>query len=274
MGVTRSSWDMLGTRFRCRRAPTDVHVHLAALLDRFGNSDGKVERAVDFEIVERNGALCLEFGENSRGRGPIKLKSPAGPWAEYHMISEALGLARDHWVLHAGGVVAPRGTCVILGKKDAGKTSLTLFLWAQGMHVICDDVLPMRHGTRSAEVFPRSFHFGDDVYSTDLLARIPPRPASFPAANYPFPGPTDIDVPPVVTVLALEPGGPAEGELIPMTQSETAHRLVRGAIRVGGFDFDRVLKSAVVVSNGCAGYRLRASTPEGAASTAFQLLTG
>ena len=142
------------------------------------------------------------------------------------------------------------------------------------MHVICDDVLPMRHGSRSAEIFPRAFHFGDDGYSTDLLTRIPPRPASFPEANYPFPGPTDIDVPPVVMVLALEPGGPAEGELIPMTQAETAHRLVRGAIRIGEFDFDRVLKSAVAIGNGCAGYRLRASTPEGAASTAFQLLTG
>ncbi len=159
-----------------------------------------------------------------------------------------------------------------MGESGAGKTNLSLWLWASGLRLGTDDLCPLLRGSLAPEVFPRSLHMDAD-YSPRLLERIPPPPGSFPRDYYPFPtqegaGP----LPPVNRLIVLERGPRPEGELEPLPQSEAAHHLLKAVIRTPGFDFSRALEDMVRLASRCRGHRLCAATPEGAGDRALELL--
>ena len=110
----------------------------------------------------------------------------------------------------------------------------------------------------------------DAEYSPRLLARLPPRPPSYPADYYPFPEldaaplPPVPPVPPVTTLLVLERGPDPAGALEPLSQSEATHRLVKAVIKPPAFELGEALDDMLRLARGCRGYRLRSATPEGA----------
>ncbi len=273
MGVANPSWSILGTLFRCAAAPANVSRDLDLLLDGFPNGDGRVKRVVDFSISENPGPGELIFFDGQGGPRSVRLRKPVSSYVEYELIREALRRATDHSILHAAGVVAPGGTCLITGRSRSGKTTLALFLWSKGLRLLGDDVCPIAHGSLTPEVFPRALYVRRrDHYVAALLEKIPAPRSAWPESFFPFPASVDRDVPPVTTVLHLQKGGPPEGELIPLAQSDTATRLLKATMERRN-RFADVMQSVIQVSEHCKAYRLQASTPEGAASTALQLLT-
>jgi hypothetical protein len=187
------------------------------------------------------------------------------------VVNEALLRARDRWVLHAGAVATPGGTCLLIGESGAGKTSLTLWLWASGLRLVTDDLCPLRHGTLAPEVFPRSLHM-DCEYSPRLLEKIPPRPPGFPSDYYPFPTGADESPPPVRGLLVIERGPRPEGELTPLSQSEAAHHLLKAVIKSPVFEYEQALRDMLRLSGQVRAYRLRSATPEGAGARALEWL--
>jgi hypothetical protein len=266
MGLENLGWIILGTTFRCRGVPEEVRPSLEALLQGFPRVDGSPD--VDLTI-ERNGDGGLTLGDGQGTRWD--LGEPVSSDIEYRLINAAIERARDRWVLHAGAVAAPRGTCLLVGESGAGKTSLTLWLWASGLTLVTDDLCPIAHGTLAAETFPRSLHM-DCVYSPRLLERIPPRPASFPADYYPFPGQAGTEPPPITDLLVIERGPDPRGELEPLGQSEAAHHLLRAVIKSPSFQFGEALADMLHLSGQIRACRLRSSTPEGAGETALAWL--
>ena len=178
MGLEDSGWTVLGTPFRFQGVPPDLRAGLSALLQGFP-SPGPGEGV----------ALPVAAGETA-------------PQAEYRLINEAIARARDRWILHAGAVEGPRGTCLVLGESGAGKTSLTLWLWSSGLRLVTDDLCPILHGSLAPERFARALHM-DCEYSPHLLARIPPRPPAYPADYYPFPDASGAPPAPVSDLLVL-----------------------------------------------------------------------
>jgi hypothetical protein len=253
MGLVDPGWILLGTRFRCRGVPVPLQTDLSALLRGFPPADPAAE------AVE----LSLEMGEDADAAQ-----------LEYHLVNEAIARAQNRWVLHAGAVEGPRGTCLIIGESGAGKTSLTLWLWSSGLRLVTDDLCPVLHGSLTAERFPRALHM-DCEYSPRLLERIPPRPPSYPADYYPFPDASDgAPTPaPITDLLVLERGPRPEGELEPLSQSEAAHRLLGAVIKSPGFDYGQALAGMIRIASRCRAHRLRASTPEGAGAAALAYLT-
>ncbi|HSU81414.1 MAG TPA: hypothetical protein VLR69_03295, partial [Thermoanaerobaculia bacterium] len=202
MGIAEYGWIILGNAFRCRGVPAAVQPALAALLRGFPAA-GPAAAAVEVLVPPQEDA----------------------PLIEYRLINEAIARARGRWALHAGAVAGSRGTCLIIGESGAGKTSLTLWLWASGLELVTDDILPVRQSDLTVERFPRVLHM-DCEYSPRLLERIPARPPSYPADYYPFPEAPAGEPPPVTDLLVLERG--AEGEetsLTPLSQAEAAHHL-------------------------------------------------
>jgi hypothetical protein len=270
MGVEENSWLILGTPFRCLGAPPGPLSELAALLRGFptpGPAAGRVDLRVEaggppFALVEDGG----ERWEVPPGGAPLSSH------LEYRLIDGAIRRARDRWVLHAGAVVAGDGTCLIIGESGAGKTSLTLWLWASGLPLVTDDLCPVDRASLLPQVFPRALHM-DAEYSPRLLARIPPRPAGYPADYYPFPGDAKISpAPPVTRLLVLERGPRPEGEVEPLGQSEAAHHLLAAVIKNPDFEFGAALTGMLGLAAGCRAYRLRSSTPEGAGERALAIL--
>lgn len=259
MGIEKRPWLILGTPFRCPDLPSAAKSDLDALLGGFPRA-------------ERPAGEVVEIGSEAV-RGEIADSgAPLSAHVEYRLIDEAIRRARDRWVLHAGAVAAPGGTCLIVGESGAGKTSLTLWLWANGLRLVTDDLCPLVHGTLEPETFPRALHM-DAEYSPRLLARIPPRPDPFPRDYYPFPRQEGTDpLPPVDRLIVLERGDRPEGELEPLPHSEAAHHLLRATIRPPGFDFGRAWEDMVRLASRCRSHRLRASTPEGAGDQALGLL--
>lgn len=243
-------WILLGTPFRCHGVPARLQTDLAALLRGFPPADPAAP-AVD---------LRLEMTEGSAAN------------VEYDLVNQAISRARDRWVLHAGAVEGPRGTCLIVGESGAGKTSLTLWLWSSGLRLVTDDLCPVLHGSLRPERFPRALHM-DCVYSPRLLERIPPRPPGYPADYYPFPEDSAGVPPPVTDLLVLERGLKPEGELEPLSQSEAAHHLLGAVIKSPSFDYGEALAGMIRLASGCRARRLRASTPEGAGALALTHLT-
>lgn len=268
MGLENLGWIILGTTFRCRGVPEEVRPALEALLRGFPRAGGPPD--VDFE-VERNGDGGLILGDGQGARW--ELGEPVSSQIEYRLVNTAIERARDRWVLHAGAVAASRGTCLLVGESGAGKTSLTLWLWASGLTLVTDDLCPIVHQTLAAETFARSLHM-DCVYSPRLLEKIPPRPASFPTDYYPFPGRADTVPPPVTDLLVIERGPDPRGELEPLGQSEAAHHLLRAVIKSPSFEFGEALAGMLRLSGQIRAYRLRSSTPEGAGETALAWLSG
>ena len=273
MDLKDAGWNILGTFFRCLAAPADVGRKLEVLLKGFQDSSSCAEGVVDFEVVRNGDSVRLILLDSPSAAGSFGLKSEVSGCAEYLVICEAIRRARERFVLHAAGVVTPDGTCLITGQSESGKTTLALFLWSQGMDLISDDLCPIPYHSLTPEVFPRALHLNDQS-PTGVLNGIPARPRSYPGTHYPFLGPVDVEVPPVTAILALEKGGPPKGELVPLTQSEAAHQLLKASIRAPHFRFADVLDGVIRISSGAMAHQLRASTPEGAVSVALQLLRG
>ena len=250
MGIAEYGWLLLGNAFRCRGVPAALQPALAALLDGFPAAPPPGAEAVEIPVVPEDDA----------------------PLVEYRLINEAIARARDRWVLHAGAVAAPRGTCLIVGESGAGKTSLGLWLWSSGLELVTDDLCPVRQGDLAVERFPRALHM-DCVYSPRLLERIPPRPPSYPADYYPFPDGSEGEPPPVTDLLVLERG--AEGgapRLDPLSQAEVAHHLLGAVIKSPGFDYGRALDGMIGLASRCRGQRLLSSAPEEAGEAALAAL--
>jgi hypothetical protein len=249
MGIAEYGWIILGNAFRCRGVPAAVQPALAALLRGFPAA-GPAAAAVEVLVPPQEDA----------------------PLIEYRLINEAIARARGRWALHAGAVAGPRGTCLILGESGAGKTSLTLWLWASGLELVTDDILPVRQSDLTAERFPRVLHM-DCEYSPRLLERIPARPPSYPADYYPFPEAPAGEPPPVTDLLVLERG--AEGEetsLTPLSQAEAAHHLLGAVIKSPAFDYGEALTGMIGLASRCRGRKLRSSTPEEAGAAALGAL--
>jgi hypothetical protein len=255
----RPGWIILDIHCRCHGLPAAVEADLAALLQGFPRP-GSGHTFHD--------EIALEPGS-----------SDTAAQVEYQLISAALARTRGRWILHAGAVEGPRGTCLIVGESGAGKTSLTLWLWASGLRLVTDDLCPLPHGAAAPERFPRALHMDGD-YSPRLLARIPPPRSGFPADYYPFPDDTfpktTADPPrPISDVIILERGprpAPLEAEVEPLIQADAVHQLLRAVIRTPGFDYAAALADLLALVPRCRVHRLRASTPEGAGAAAVRLL--
>jgi hypothetical protein len=248
MGIAEYGWLLLGNAFRCRDVPAAHRTALAALLRGFPAAPAAA--AVEVPVLPQDDA----------------------PLIEYRLVNEAIARARGHWVLHAGAVVGPRGTCLILGESGAGKTSLNLWLWSSGLALVTDDLCPVRQGDLAVERFPRALHM-DGEYSPRLLERIPPRPPGYPADYYPFPEATAGEPPPLTDLLVLERS--AEGgapRLDPLSQAEVAHRLLGAVIKSPSFDYGRALAGMIGLASRCRGRKLRSSTPEDAGEAALAAL--
>jgi hypothetical protein len=292
MALDVTGWIVLGTRFRCHGMPAGVQGDLSSLLQGFPAS--AVEPAADnlapdtadtaeFHLEMRAGAPDLAppllTGPGGERWELVSQTAPLGSQIEYHIVNEAIARARDRWILHAGAVEGPRGTCLIIGESGAGKTSLTLWLWSSGLRLVTDDLCPIPHGSPAPERFPRALHM-DCEYSPLLLEKIPPRPASYPADYYPFPGSSEPPgssspppPPPITDLLVLERGPRPEGELTLLSQAEAAHHLLAAVIKSPAFEYGQALADMIRLSAGCRAHRLRASTPEGAGTTALSFLT-
>jgi len=268
MGLEEKSWSILGTPFRCLGVPPEDLPDLEALLRGFPPPDAAAE-TVDFQ-VEREEGRGLFLSGGGRRWDLAGTTAPLSSHLEYRLVDEAIRLASDRWVLHAGAVAGPRGTCLVIGESGAGKTSLTLWLWAHGGRLGTDDLCPIAHGSLMPEAFPRALHM-DAEYSPRLMAKIPPRPSSYPADYYPFPGSVD-PMPPVRDLLVLERGPRPEGEVETLRQSEAAHHLQKAIIMNPAFDYGDALRDMLRLAAGCRAYRIRASTPEGAGERAQEIL--
>jgi len=278
MALETSEWIVLGTRFRCHGVPAGVLADLSALLQGFSLSEIEAP-AVDtaeFRLETREGAPALLTAPNGERWLLAPETAPLSSQIEFHLVNEAIARARDRWILHAGAVEGPRGTCLIIGESGAGKTSLTLWLWASGLRLVTDDLCPIPYGGAAPERFARALHM-DCEYSPLLLEKIPPRPASYPADYYPFP--SDLSEssggapPPITDLLVLERGPSPEGELSLLSQAEAAHHLLGAVIKSPAFEYGRALADMIRLSAGCRAHRLRSSTPEGAGATALAFLT-
>lgn len=269
MGLEEKNWTILGTPFRCLGVPPQNQDDLAALLQGFPAADS-LEETVDFRVEEDSPGLFLSGGGC---RWDLTgTTDPLSTHIEYRLVDEAVRRARGRWVLHAGAVAGPRGTCLVIGESGAGKTSLTLWLWATGRRLGTDDLCPIAHGSLLPEVFPRALHM-DAEYSPRLMAKIPARPASYPADYYPFPERGGAaPMPPVRDLLVLERGPSPEGEVETLSQSEASHHLLKAIIKNPEFDFGDALQDMLRLAAGCRAHRLRASTPEGAGDRALEIL--
>lgn len=257
MDVGEPGWIILGTRFRCLGVPPTVQADLSALLQGFPRADAG--GPAGGEAVE----IRIEAGGDA-----APSSAEIGAEIEYRLINEAIARAADRWVLHSGAVEGPRGTCLVVGPSGTGKTSLTLWLWSGGLPLVADDLCPIAHGSLAPERFARALHM-DGEYSPRLLARIPPRPPSYPADYYPFPEPGEGAPPAVSDLLVLERG---PDEISPLSQAEGAHHLLGAVIKSPGFDYGRALGDMVRLAAGCRVHRLRSSTPERAGEAALALL--
>ena len=275
MELAGTGWTLLGTSFRCLGMPPGPAAELAALLRGFPRLSGPAGEAVDFELHEGDTAPEITLGGVRRTLGT---SDPAASQVEYLLVNEALQRTREHHVLHAGGVVTPAGTCLVVGESGAGKTSLTLWLWASGFRLLTDDLCPILQSSLSPEMFPRALHM-DAEYSPALMGRIPPRPASYPQDYYPFPGAPAQDAPqispppPVTALLAIQRGPRPEGEITPLSQAEATHVLLGAVIRNPAFQYGQALEDMMRLASSCTAWRLRASTPEGAGERAVEALT-
>ncbi len=278
-------WLILGTPLRCLGVPAEARRELDSLLRGFpslqvalsetagaAGMTGTVDLALHDDIHHGNGQLLLTDGAGERWE-VTGGDAPLSSHLEYRLVSEAIRRDREHWILHAGAVVGKAGTCLIVGESGAGKTSLTLWLWAHGLRLVTDDLCPLTRGTLAPETFPRALHM-DAEYSPRLMAKIPPRPAGYPATYYPFPETAGDAVPAVTHLLVVERGPDPDGALEPLSQSEAAHRLMQAVIKSPSFDFGQALDDMIGLAGRCRSYRLRASTPEGAGATGLRLLAG
>jgi hypothetical protein len=267
----RRQWTLLGTSFRCLGMPAAAAAELSALLQGFSHSTPWDGPMVDFEVHE--GEATPEITLDGV-RWKLGTADPVASQVEYVLVNEALRRTRDRYVLHAGGVVAPAGTCLIIGESGAGKTSLTLWLWASGFRLLTDDLCPILQNSLLPEIFPRALHM-DAEYSPRLMERIPLRQESYPKDYYPFPaGAEETPAPPAVTtLLAIQRGPRPEGEITPLSQAEAAHVLLGAVIRNPAFQYDRALMDMMRLAGTCKGWLLRASTPEGAGERAVEVVT-
>jgi hypothetical protein len=254
MDVGEPGWIILGTRFRCLGVPPAVQADLSALLQGFPRADA-------------GGPASGEAVEIRIDAGGDEASSSAQ--IEYRLINEAIARAHDRWVLHSGAVEGPRGTCLVVGSSGAGKTSLTLWLWSGGLPLVADDLCPIVRGSLAPERFARALHM-DGEYSPRLLARIPPRPPSYPADYYPFPEPAAGPPRAVSDLLVLERG---PDEVSPLSQAEGAHHLLGAVIKSPGFDYGSALGDMVRLAARCRVHRLRSTTPERAGEAALALLS-
>jgi len=174
MGIDESPWFILGTPFRCLGVPPAIKPDLDALLGSFPRRPAAPEEIVEFRVEEGTGSTFLAGG-GSRW----DLTGSADPLSshiEYRIVDEAIRRAPGRWVLHAGAVAVPGGgpgacpgTCLIIGESGAGKTSLTLWLWANGLRLGTDDLCPILQGGLEPESFPRSLHMDEDPAPPGLL---------------------------------------------------------------------------------------------------------
>jgi len=270
MELADRAWRILGTPLRCLGVPAGPAGELESLLQGFPTFQPAPRETVDLRLDREGDALLLTdaLGE----RWDLSDGAPLSSHLEYRLINEAIRLDRERWILHAGAVVGLAGTCLLIGESGAGKTSLTLWLWAHGLRLATDDLCPLTRGSLVPETFPRALHM-DAEYSPELMARIPPRPAGYPADYYPFPGAAGDPVPPVSDLIVIERGPWPEGRLEPMSQAEAAHRLAQAVIKSPSFDFGQALGDMIGLAGRCRSHLLRSSTPEGAGRTAFTLLT-
>jgi hypothetical protein len=265
-------WILLGRAFRCHGVPAGLRKDLDALLQGFPTADPAAE-PVDFRLeMLGDGSEALLSGPGGTAWRLRSAEAPLSSQIEYRLVNEAIARAADRYILHAGAVEGPRGTCLIIGESGAGKTSLTLWLWSSGLRLVTDDLCPIVHGTLAPERFTRALHM-DCEYSPRLLERIPPRPPSYPSDYYPFPDATSDAPPPVVDLLVLERGPRPEGEISPLSQAEAAHHLLRAVIKSPAFEYGQALMDMIRLSAQCRAHLLRSSTPEGAGAAALTLLT-
>ena len=273
MGIEKFSWLILGTPCRCLGVPPEAQSDLEALLHGFPHlEDGAAapgEEVVELRVERGPAGTFLEGGGT---RWDLTGSAdPLSSHVEYRLVNEAIQRTRGRWVLHAGAVAAPGGTCLVIGESGAGKTSLTLWLWASGLRLGTDDLCPLRRGSLEPETFPRALHM-DAEYSPRLIEKIPPRPAGHPADYYPFPGSGEAPMPPVAHLIVLERGYRPEGEVTPLSQAEAAHHLLKAVIRAPGFDYGQALADMLGLAARCRAHRLSAATPEGAGERAVELL--
>jgi hypothetical protein len=272
MELEETPWVILGNPFRCLGLPPQEKADLDALLTGFPRAGSTDTGGVDFRVERIADATFLEGGGS---RWDLTgSPDPLSSHAEYRLIDEAIRRARGRWVLHAGAVETPGGTCLVIGESGAGKTSLTLWLWTSGFRLGTDDLCPIHQDSLTPETFPRALHM-DAEYSPRLLEKMPPRPSGFPRDYYPFPGnggSPPPPLPPVTRLLVLKRGSRPEGEIEPLSQADAVHCLLGAAIRTPGFDFGQAWDGIRRLAAGCRAYRLSASTPEGAGERALELL--
>ncbi|HYX24542.1 MAG TPA: hypothetical protein VFC23_10360 [Thermoanaerobaculia bacterium] len=287
MGIAERAWIVLGTAFRCLGVPPAAALELDALLQGFprtGAAAGTPEIPEIPEIVdlrvEGSGTpeapFAIVVAGPEGGRWQVPPGAPLSSHLEYRVVDGAIQRTRSHWVLHAGAVVAGDGTCLVIGESGAGKTSLALWLSAAGLPLVSDDLCPIPRGSRRPEVFPRALHM-DAQYSPRLLARIPPRPAGYPADYYPFPGAAGAAAsppPPISRLLVLERGSSPQGEVEveELLQAQAVHHLLAALIKGPAFHYATALETLLPIGAACRAYRLRSSTPEGAGERALAIL--
>ena len=275
MDLEKTPYIILGNPFRCLGLPPEENADLDALLAGFPRAAKPAPAGtgiVDFRLEQTADATFLDGGGSRWDLTHVT--DPLSSHAEYRLIDEALRRAQGFWMLHAGAVETPGGTCLVIGESGAGKTSLTLWLWMSGLRLGTDDLCPVRHGSLVPEVFPRALHM-DAEYSPRLMERIPPRPPGYPRDYYPFPDRTAAplpELPEITRLIVLKRGPRPEGEIEPLSQSEAVHHLLGAAIRTPGFDFGQAWEDMRRLAAGCQAHRLSASTPEGAGEQALQLL--
>ncbi len=269
MDLEKTPWIILGNPFRCLGLPSEETAGLDALLSGFPRAGRPAGEIADFHLERTADAVFLDGGGS---RWDLTgTADPLSSHAEYRLIDEAIRRARGLWVLHAGAVETPGGTCLVIGESGAGKTSLTLWLWTSGLRLGTDDLCPIRHGSLVPEVFPRALHM-DAEYSPRLMEKMPPRPPGYPRDYYPFPGGSAAPLPAITRLIILRRGPRPEGEVEPLSQAEAVHHLLGAAIRTPGFDFAHAWEDMRRIAAGCRAHRLSASTPEGAGERALELL--
>jgi hypothetical protein len=268
------SWSILGVRVRCRAAPAAILRPLEELLGGFEVGEGK-DRPAQLEFEIRAGEDGATWRLRSRGGSPARtepLGSSPGSAAEYLTISAALDRVTDRLLLHSAALAAPAGSVLVVGASASGKTSLALRLWSEGMALLGDDLCPVPYGRTRPEPFPRAIHL-DQQYPGELLRRIPPAPPTYPLGYYPFPDLAADAIGSVRTILVLEREGSPAGELVPLGHSESAHCLLRAAIRARGFRFERAMRTvALLAATADRSFLVRATTAEGAARNALRAL--
>lgn len=270
VGLTGHRWKVLGLGFRSSLQASPLQQETEALLEGF-RGEGAARKVINFGLVRKGENLELFLEEEGQEQTRIRLGSEPAEEIVYHLISQAIDRVPARLVLHAACVSGPTGTCLAIGPAGAGKTTLSLALWREGMEILGDDIAPIAHDSLRPESFPRALRLDNPVPEW-LASRIPARRQGFPSMYYPFPGRADVEASEVTTILVLEKAGSETGELVSLHQAEAAHAVLGAAIKTRDFSYAKALDTAMRLAAGARAFRLRSSSARGMVAVALELL--